>query len=363
MTAGGAAERTTLARAAAVCLFFVACLLLALLGVRRGLRLVPGLRLEEPGPPAIKAAHLQEHAGEIDVVFVGSSRVYRQLNPAVFELRSSERGIPLRAYNLGLPGMQFPESLYTAEWVVEQAGGHPRWVVLELQDPDPEFVEATRFTQRSINWHTPWLCAAVCRTVLASDRAPRRKLDELSAHLLELGYNVSNANTGVPALAALLGLAGVPEDSTPGGFLPLDLDRNPSSMRRRDELLHELAADPKYLEKQVEERLGAPAKEALPAAVVDAVRAFVGRMRARGVEPVFILLPPAKERSDAWHEAQRRGILTELFAYDDPEAYPRFYLDQAIRFDVNHLNKKGANELTNLFVADFCDYLSREQER
>lgn len=339
------------------CLVFCVVLALACLGQREILRRVPGLGLEEEGPPAIKARHYRIHRDEIDLLFVGSSRVYRQLNPAVFDARLAELGHPTHSYNFGLPGVRFYELLHLVDWLLETRSPRLRWLFLELGDPEADLEDANLFTRRNIGWHAPGLTWIACRNAWESERPLGRKLGESAAHLGALLFNLSNAGCGVPAVSSLLNGDATPPDQTPAGCLPAEYDPTRATRAHREEYLARLEADPELLRKRVDELLAPRERSELSSFQLEVVRALVARIRDAGVEPIFLLLPPADRNNADWLAARASGALPDLFAYDDPRRFDDFYLDPELRFDLNHLLKAGGNRLTRSLAEDFARHL------
>lgn len=314
--------------------------------------------LEEAGTVSIKADHYRAHADEIDVVFVGSSRVYRQLSVPVFERELAARELPWTAYNLGLPGMRFLEALATAEDVLRRDADRLKWIVFELQDPEPGRHEARRFTWRNVRWHSPRRTALAAGRVLASDRPWDAKLTEAAAHLGQGLMRFANAGTGTRAVRELLGWRAPVPDGTPGGFLPLESEARKADIReRRDEFLHAFSLDPDFLSR--ERRLVALAPPLVPPAwLVDELERLVARAAAHGVGVVFLLSPPADHLWLALSRLQDEPRLPRVFAYD-PERFPQLYYEPALRYDERHLNLEGAKQFTTLFARQFARHVKR----
>jgi len=342
----------------------VFCLVLGLAccGLRRGFEALPDLVLEEPGPPALKLQHLRAHGDEIELLFLGSSRVFRQLNPTVFDAQLAERGLRLRSYNLGLPGMRFYEQLYLIDRLLAERPPALRWLLIELGDPDPGLEDANLLTRRSIEWHSTAITWLVLRNTWASDRALVAKLEATWSHLQGAWLRGSNAGLGVPALVSLIEPAPVQEDESPAGFLPLEFDPNRTTAQHRREFLTALAAEPRLLEQRVRE-IRQPAVPPAPGALLAGeMRALVARLEHAGIEPLFFLSPPAERSNADWRALRAAGVLPNLFALDDPEQNPDFYLDPSIRFDLNHMDRTGGNRMTRLLAQEVAEHLLAERE-
>ena len=339
-------------------LVFCVVLALACTGVRHVLERVPGMVLEEEGAPAIKVTHALEHGDDYELLFLGSSRVYRQINPTVFDAVLAEHGITVRSYNVGLPGMRFYELLHRIDQVLEKHPPALRWLVLELDDPDPGLEDANVLSRRFIEWHTAHVSWIAYRTILASARSPLEKLRQCWGHTEGLLLRASNAGLGMTAVESRFGAPPDLTDHTPAGFLPLDFDPTRVTKEHRAEFLADFAKDKGILERRAQAITDPEVMPRFPRRLGDQMRALVARIRAAGIEPLFLLTPPAERCNWDWRAAHKRGAVPTLFSYDDPREFQDFYRDLALRFDINHLNKAGANALTRLLAEDVAAHIA-----
>ncbi|OYV93965.1 MAG: hypothetical protein B7Z73_03055, partial [Planctomycetia bacterium 21-64-5] len=89
------------------------------------------------GPPRsekleAKWAEFERFADECDIIFLGTSRVERHIDPHVIDATLAERGIQVRSYNLGLPKMSVLEG---AELIRRIARRRPRRLKLLVMEP------------------------------------------------------------------------------------------------------------------------------------------------------------------------------------------------------------------------------------
>lgn len=312
------------------------------MGLGRLLEQVPGMRSERSEQQFAKYQFWREHADEVDVVFVGSSRFYRGIDPAAFDRSLAERGRPVRSFNFGLPGMWFHELAYTVDWILDREPERLRWVFIELQEIDPEF-QSNRLTHRTVNYHDPAVTWLACRTTLAADRPLLGRLDEVRAHLLHLGYKLGNVGQGLSALEALLGRAPEPAPRDFDGFVSLDEEERDQARREEE------GENPRP-----RERVEGPPDELF----LTVVRDLVARVRAAGAEPILVVGPLAG-RWPALEHAQRDGSLPNVLAYNDPRRLPQLYQRRYLH-DRGHLNAAGASVFAGL-LADDLDRLLRER--
>ncbi len=325
--------------------------------VQTALGALPAWTSEEEGVARIKARHLAEHGSDYDTLFVGSSQVYRQIDVALFDRELAREGIRTRSYNLGLPGMRFFETLARLAELLEAESSPWRTLVIELQDADPDLRPENERSRRDLGWHTPAVTWIACRTVWDSPRSLLEKLALVRRHLLEGALHVTSQGEGLPAALALLDRVRAPEDGTPGGFLPLELDPSPGTVERRREFLEELTRNRAWLDERWRDLCASdalPTEADLPSpAAQEALRNLVTNARARGVEPVFVLLPPSDRRRREMLAARERGILPNLIDLESPESYPEFHRQLSLRYDEHHLNQAGAARLTSLLARSF----------
>ena len=90
----------TLLRTAALGAVF----LLTFAGACTGLRaLLPERQIPEV---TAKLQHFRQHAAEYDTLFIGSSRIYHQLIPELFDRTTAAHGLPTRTFNAGIDAIQ-----------------------------------------------------------------------------------------------------------------------------------------------------------------------------------------------------------------------------------------------------------------
>ena len=60
-----------------------------------------------------KIGILASDLDDYQAIFIGSSRIYRQVDPATFDATFAAAGVPMRSFNLGAPDMRMLEVLYS----------------------------------------------------------------------------------------------------------------------------------------------------------------------------------------------------------------------------------------------------------
>lgn len=322
-------------------------------------------------PVSDKLAVLAARREEVDTVFVGSSRVYTQLSPRLFDAELRAVGQPCCSFNLGVYAMYPPESFQMLDRALALGLPRLRRVVLELANVIPPFdPPSERDTRRMTAWHRPgaagWMLAAI---VLAYEW-PGRKAGWFYDHSLAAARcfahvgDAHDALFGVPPPAVgkgnavlpapprrVVGAEGLGADGD--GFAPMTkAQKETESVCRRF-----LANLPAYA--RAVDGLRAP----LPASALDQ-REPVNRMlrwelprrvaalRARGIATT-LFLPPTARADDGLRAWARDGGGTigdaPVFVFNDPDRFPELYRAD-VRVDGEHLDEEGAATFTRLLA-------------
>ncbi len=349
--------RRSVPRALAAVGVFVAVLWGALRGLSAGIERTPEVRLDEGSYQRSKVIYFDAHKDEFDLVFVGSSQVWRQVSPQAFDEELARAGLRSTSFNFGLPGMTFPETVHTALWILERRPARLRWLVLELRPVLPHMHPENDLSRRQIQWHTPAVLGLLARANLASERGPVEGLAALLVHLRHFLHREANVALGLPWLARALGRT---DDVDPAavradGCEPIELEARTDRelQERRREFLAEVGELPERVrEVRAEEHRAARPYE------LAALSWLVARLRARGVEPIFMISAPSWDAQGEFEDAARRGVLPTLLAYDDPVRFPEFYAAESL-FDFGHLGTRGALLYTRRLARDVAEVLRR----
>ncbi len=122
--------------------FFATCALLSgRLPLPRASRLSP------------KLEHFASHKDEYDAVFVGSSKVYRHVDPALFDELTPQRGPSRRSFNLGVSGMAAIEIHFAIRTLLELRPERLRWVIVDPHTLGLDLLDKNMLTGRVTFWH------------------------------------------------------------------------------------------------------------------------------------------------------------------------------------------------------------------
>ena len=318
-----------------------------------------GAGMRSYAPERLKIEWFQQHQDDYDLVFIGSSHVYRQL-----DAESIAAGLPsstgtVQAFTFGVPGMRFAETLHMANRLLEQDCAKLKWLVLELDDLRTDMEEENLFTQRQVYWHDWFASWWVLRALMAENLATAEKTSRAKLHLHHFAHWLGNIGRGPAAWALLTTGAGESFFTASGalrpgigenghGWRPLDLEAgNPSYEKRRREFMADLDGFRNSRRALVSSQWTGPPAPVLAAAIDDLDK----RAAARGVQLAFIILP-GYEKPAGWMALKKQGHIKHLLAFNDPQRWPEFYRANN-RWDLFHLNRAGSELLSQAFIEEF----------
>jgi hypothetical protein len=295
-----------------------------------------------------KLAHLREHGGEYELLFFGSSYVHREFVPSVLDAELARRGIAVRSFNVGVPGMDPPETYFLVEKALESSPSTLRCVLVELDYYRTTIRERNLHTRRNDYWHDGYFAGQAVRATLEESTDPRFRAKTVARHLDAFARNFLHAGRGrlylLSALGSMPDAAAVASALGPDGdgFTALD-DRTTTRAELRGELFEDLELD------VFEEKVGAlrsgtvrdaDADRVPTRTEIEALAKIVRRIRSVGARPVLVV-PPCLDARAKLIEIVRSSIDADVLVFNDPERFPALY-DASNRFDVGHLNKAGA---------------------
>jgi hypothetical protein len=309
-------------------------------------------------------AYFAEHKDSFDVLFAGSSNIQRGIVPAVFDARMFERGHPVRSFNLAAAGMHAFETDFVLREALAHEPARLRFVFQELIYSDPrELVGKNAFTDRAIFWHTPERTLDVLETLRRWPTGVGVRLRFAALHLHHAAWRFVNLGEGARIARAHLGEPEVdPSEyariAETAGLLWLG--RPPTASETRARL--------SFLGRTSEWEMGVETIERVNTANapvdrfdLEAHADRLGRLRARAVEPFFVIAPiPAG--TPMLYRLEEAGELGRVLAYNQPARYPELYALEN-RFDWTHVNREGAALWSRLLADDLADWIERRDAR
>ena len=343
-------------RAASIVIFFA-----TLLGT--------GTLLSEIGPfsgvPGVqeKFAWFAAHRDEYDTLFIGSSRIYHGINPAVFDELTTAAGVSTRSFNFGIDGMFAPENAYVFERLAALRPKNLRWVLIENGALRPYARDRNPNDVRRLHWHdtarTVLMCHALLGTCASRTPVGWPAGDASEGHWQLAGAHLRlwltrTLNTGRGALLVQSILLPTPRTSlTPilgrrsagagrerDGFVPIvggGLLMAPMARADYEAGYAELVADQSdksFLDRHSQSNL-------------DGMFACVGALGAR---PIVVVAPSAGPR----HQYPQPTSMAPVLDYNDTTKLPALFQIEN-RIDRAHLNAAGAEAFTRALAADFIN--------
>ncbi len=309
--------------------------------------------IHEGLPERMKITWFHRLAQDVDVVFLGSSHVYKQFDPLVFDQERGIRNDSFHAINMGALGMSLTEEMYLLDRILDEHPQQLEWVVVEALPFSTELQNENDFGIRRIEWHdvaTTWL---ILRAVWQEQRPWPEKWDLIRRHGEHCLHRLLNLARGPDFLhawgedpLAAFDLSGLGPRGD--GYLPLQL----ATASQRSRKMHKAFVQHPQ---QVLQAGSALLQAGDGGAADDFLRETVRRMEARAsAEGVGLIwwIHPNLERISGWRQLLADGAISHLLAYDDPARFPEFYQVEW-RFDRFHLNKKGSTLMTRAFAQDF----------
>jgi hypothetical protein len=349
MNATASTRRSALRRTlnCAVCAgaFALACALIH--------RAAPLPKMPVIGP---KLDYFALHEREYNAVFVGSSRVYMEISPKLFDETVQASGHDVRSFNFGAPAMVPPESFLLVKKILTRRPPKLKWVFIEWAEVRTRIDERNKATVRLTYWHEWPETAFISRCIsssLGKWGSPRRTIAnaieyarQMYPHFQLFLVNDTNLGRGTE----LPGDRRTPRDRAErvehtAGYRPLH-DRRPIA-----------DSDAPSYERVLASMRSRRGKNKISDAVLRrAIYDIEDEVTRRGAVPVFIV-PPTTQSVHAELLTEDTARKHVVFAFNDPDAFPELYRFER-RWDFEHLNPAGADEFTRELAGRFAQFLS-----
>jgi hypothetical protein len=292
-----------------------------------------------------KILFLAAHRDEYDTIFLGSSRVYHGINPAMFDAAMAAGGNPAHSYNLGIDGMLPPETFYVIDQLLVAKPRGLRRIFIELEDLQISIAPEHVRTRRALYWHDWKRSAMVARKILEMNVAEKwkqkgrrllRNRTALFADLFLFGQNLASAGRGFD----LLGLTPSEDDLSESDYEPRGDGYAPAGVFMKPDQAARYEA---WLDRDLAE---ARPRE-VDAYAETAFRHYAHVFRSLGVTPIFFVTPG----SGTFLPSKFRDAPAEtVMSFNDAQRYPSLY-EARMRLDEGHLNSTGADEFSRLLAA------------
>lgn len=307
-----------------------------LTGFALGLFLVRAL-VPPPREPGLEEAWQRFRAvhAEVELLFLGSSRVKLGIDAALCEQELARAGSPLRVHVLAVDGLRTFEQDRLLRAVLADPPPRLRWILAEfgpigvaLPEHHEFRVTPALYTTRSVRWHDPPTTARVLRALVPLPLPLGERLELARAHLAVGARNVLNLGRWSAHLSRA---------------------RARSAPRPAASLAHlsDTPAHARWLARIV-------AQNELPIELSELDsgfhRAQLAAARARGIRLVHVAYPAGEGAPEAF-ALLAAGRIDALLAYCDPRTAPELF-EPEHRSDGGHLGPSGARLLSTRIARD-----------
>lgn len=282
-----------------------------------------------------------------DVVFFGSSRIYRQINPLLFDsLHSNSDNKNIISYNLGAPATFIPQNYYLLlKFLKSNSASNTKTVFVELQNIVPIGNNLTH-QERSSYWLTFSNYFFILKSTFnRNDLSFTGKktiyfsyTNALLENLLGIGYFKNSLFTKDFYSDFYLG----PKKN---GFLPLDyeLKEKPSEhLSERKKSLDIKELDTRYLQSLESKKTSNFYDKIHTSYINDLINIY----KENNIELIFIIPPRNSSKSLLTLSNKINANVIDL------STYKQFYLPK-YSFDNGHVNTSGANLFTQILFKEY----------
>lgn len=301
------------------------------------------------------------HKDEFDTLFIGSSRIYFQISPALFDRVTRERGLPTHSFNFGIGGMYLPETFYLLEQILNLKPRNLKWVFIEYDEMQTTWSPENQTSRRALycaDWKRVSLLLrkltdagtaslwhpnpAKLRDIVLNKNDEKNTRSLLTFYAGQLEKNYANVARATDVLEPFLGR---------------------DTKERRERYLGTASDGYVIRPKQMSPEEAAEYERGLAAAMaqtdrrplspyaVEAYRQCAQEVRKIGAMPIFLIPPSTTQLNLA---TDNIGLTNLVMAFNNPRTYPSLYRSSAHR-DGLHLTKSGAEEFTRIVAANFVD--------
>lgn len=313
-----------------------------------------------------KFRYLKKHHSVHNTLFFGSSRTYRNINPAVFDTSVNQKlNIRVKSFNLGAPATACPQLYYLYENFLKDSelSKNTKYVMMELTGLNKFFAH---LLHRELN--TYWQNYSEVKFVInmvktENTYSPQQKLKcyliysiSYIENLLNLGHFSSQIMDDNYYNQSYLGAHN-------NGYYPLELRlQNATNYIIKNNLLQRTQAltnNPSGIKYRADNSIEFMKTHKMDANKIHLKRinALIEKSKQKGITLIFLLQPLCNDKEAvALYKQIAPENKIELF---DASQYPQLYsFDNA--FDIGHLNTKGSYLFSKLLADKFIDIISHK---
>lgn len=338
----------------------------SVIGVAAFLITCVGLRAILPFPEidggvSQKFRFFAAHKDEFNTLFIGSSRVYFQISPAIFDGITRESAVPTHSFNFGIGGMYLPETGYLLEQVLNLKPRNLKWVFIEYDELQTKWSPENQTSRRALYWadwnrvslllrkltdtgtDPLWLPSpAKLRDIVLRQKDEKNTRSLLTFYAGQFEKNYTNVARAADVLQYFLGRDTKERRAKYLGVASDGYVTRPSRMSPDKVTAYErgLAAAMAQID-----------THPLSLYAVEGYRQCAQEVRKLGATPIFLITPSTTQINVA---TENTGLTGVVMAFNNPRTYPSLYRS-SVRRDGQHLTKSGAEEFTRIVAANFVE--------
>ena len=298
------------------------------------------------------------HKDEFDTLFIGSSRIYFQISPAVFDRVTRESGMPTRSFNFGIGGMYLPETAYLLEQILNLKPRNLKWVFIEYDELQTKWSPENQTSRRALYWADWKRVSLLLRKLTEAGTAPfwlpnpgrlrdimlrqngeKNTRSLLTFYVTQFERNYTNVSRAADVLGHFLGDTKERRASYLGaasdGYVTRPGRTSPSQAAAYERALAAAMAQ--------------SGNRSLSPYAVEAYRQCAQEVRNIGAAPIFLITPSMTQINIATENTGAPGV---VMAFSNPRTYPSLFRS-SVRRDGQHLTKSGVEEFTRIVAANF----------
>ena len=299
------------------------------------------------------------HKDEFDTLFIGSSRVYFQISPAIFDRVTREDGMPTHSFNFGIGGMYLPETAYLLEQILKLKPRNLKWVFIEYDEMQTKWSPENQTSRRALYWadwkrvslllrkltdagtDSLWLPSpAKLRDIVLRQNDEKNTRSLLTFYTGQFEKHYTNVARATDVLQRFLG-----SDTKERRARYLGA-ANDGYVTRPNRMSPDQTAE---YERGLAAAMSQTDTHSLSPYALQAYRQCEEDVRKIGATPIFLITPSTTELNVA---TENNGLTSLVMAFNDPRIYPNLYRSD-VRRDGQHLTKSGAQEFTRIVAANF----------
>lgn len=306
-----------------------------------------------------KAIYLK-NADKFDIIFSGSSYMFRSIKPNVFSERMDVMGYSYDGYNFADAGSYaFEMQHYLNLLTTLPLSRRPDFVFINLFPINLDFIltvtEENRLINRMIRYHDPGTTFLNIQALILTEWEIKDKAMAIYNHMVHLLYNVANVGMGrliKPYRMSRSDSLWLEENN---GYYPAftadkthktgyTADINNNSAKIHEQNFKKLAGNrqPQIARNEISFR-----------------RRQYQKLQRYGIRVIYVIPPVLSDMGEMHDLCQTDGFPT-CFSMDDPFKYPELYQYEN-RYDLGHLNDKGADYYSRYIANRFVEYLERSK--